>query len=283
MHTHTITNIDPDFANHLIAEIKENKLKIPTQPEVAVRLRECAENPNITIDQLAQVISHDPALTARFIQIANSPLMRGQSQINSLPNVISRLGIRFVCNIATGLAMEQIFQATDSTVDKLLRDVWGASTHVAAYAHVIAKLTNVPVESASLAGLMHQIGALPILSYAQDHDELLEDPEQLLTLLDEHHPKISEFILKSWKFPDEISSLPVQLRNLTTAPEKPELAHVVQASILKTHETNKHYLKIHTNDMDAKKLLCLESDDFLTNETFQSSLDDTLKFYCHLN
>lgn len=274
-----------DFAGRLIAEIEANRLKLPTQPEVAVHLRECAENPNITSTQLAQVISHDPALTARFIQIANSPLMRGQSQITSLPSVITRLGVKFVCNVATGLAMEQIFQATNDNVDKLMYDVWTSSAYVAAHAHVIAKrFTNVPVEAASLAGLMYQIGALPILSYAQDHDELLEDREQLLNLINEHHPKISEFIMKSWKFPDEIASVPVELAKLKSNPdEKPSLAHVIQASILKTHELNKHYLKLQNTELDVKQLLHIDSDESLKSEEFQDSLNASLKFYCHLN
>ncbi len=274
-----------DFSDKLIGEIQANRLKLPTQPEVAVRLRECSENPNITATALAQVIGHDPALTARFIQIANSPLMRGQSQINSMPNVVSRLGVKFVCNVATGLAMEQIFQATNDTVDKLMHDVWVSSAHVAAHAHVIAKrFTNVPVESAALAGLMCQIGALPILSYAQDHDELMEDPEHLLNLINEHHPKISEFILKSWKFPDEIVAVPMQLSNLVpNTSQKPQLAQVIKASILKTQEMSKYFVKDQTSNFDSKQLLNLESDEPLKSEVFQDSLNESLKFYCQLN
>lgn len=274
-----------DFATKLIDEIQTNRLKLPTQPEVAVRLRECSENPNITATALSQVIGHDPALTARFIQIANSPLMRGQSQINSLPNVISRLGVKFVCNVATGLAMEQIFQATNDTVDKLMHDVWVSSAHVAAHAHVIAKrFTNVPVESASLAGLMCQIGALPILSYAQDHDELLENPDHLLNLINEYHPKISEFILKSWKFPDEIVAVPMQLKGLTAATsQKPELPQVIKASILKTQEMDKFYVKDQKIATDVKELLNIDNDEPLKTEAFQDSLAESLKFYCQFN
>lgn len=274
-----------DFATKLIDEIQANRLKLPTQPEVAVRLRECSENPNITATALSQVIGHDPALTARFIQIANSPLMRGQSQINSLPNVISRLGVKFVCNVATGLAMEQIFQATNDTVDKLMHDVWVSSAHVAAHAHVIAKrFTNIPVESASLAGLMCQIGALPILSYAQDHDELMENPDHLLNLINEHHPKISEFILKSWKFPDEIVAVPMQLKALGATPsQKPELPQVIKASILKTQEMDKYYVKDQKNNVDVKQLLNIDNDEPLKTEAFQDSLAESLKFYCQFN
>jgi|GEM_PF-4550009 len=274
-----------DFANRLIADIEANKLKLPTQPEVAVRLRDCAENPNITATQLSQVISHDPALTAKFIQIANSPLMRGQSQIISLPSVITRLGVKFVCNVATGLAMEQIFQATNDIVDSMMRSIWTSSSYVAAHAHVIAKrFSTVPVDSASLAGLMYQIGALPILSYAQDHEELLEDKDALLNLVNQHHPKISEFILKSWKFPDEIASLPVQLTNIDLSKSiKPELAHVVKASILRTQQMDKYFVESPEEQLDAKKLLHLDSDEPFNSEAFQDSLNESLKFYCQLD
>lgn len=147
-----------DFSKKLIEAIENSELKLPTQPEVAVRIRECAEDPNVNADKLAKVIAHDPALSARFIQIANSPLMRGAESIQSLPNVVSRLGVKFVADVATGLAMEQIFQATDETIDRMMREVWSSSSYVAAHAHVYAKhFAKVPSETASLAGLFEVV------------------------------------------------------------------------------------------------------------------------------
>lgn len=189
-------------------DIENNQLKLPTQPEIAVRIREIEEDPDISAEKVAGIITLDPGLSARLIKIANSPLMRGKVHVDSLQNAINRLGLQFVCNTVIGLAMEQIFQATHEAVDKWMYDVWKESTEVAAYAYVLAKhYAKLPPDVASLAGLMHRIGILPILTYAQDNDELLDDAELLAKLIMENHFEIGKSILKSWEFPEEIINI----------------------------------------------------------------------------
>lgn len=271
------------FAENLINAIHESKIKLPTQPEVAVRLRECADDPNLTSEKLAKVISHDPALAAKFIQIANSPLNRGEVTINSLPAVISRLGLKYVANIAVGMAMEQIFQATNENIDKLMYEVWSSSTHVAAYAHVFAKkYSKVPSDVASLGALMHQIGALPILTYAQDRDEIVNDVDFIKLLIKEHHAKIGEAVLASWKFPMEIAKLPKQLQfGIDDKGEKSDLVYIIQAALLKTKEDNKHFLDYDV-PMDALNQLNLQDESALKSEQFKIDLQHAMKFYCQL-
>jgi HD-like signal output (HDOD) protein len=131
---------------------------------------------------------------------------------------------------------------------------------------------------------MHKIGALPILSYAQDHDELLAKPEELFQLIRDNHPKIGEFILKSWKFPEEIVLVPTDLqrRRLETQ-QSPDLTGIILASILKTNEISKFDLIVQTDSTSAKQILNLESDEPLNDQLFQDSLAESLKFYSQLN
>lgn len=275
----------PDVAKVLITAIENNELKLPTQPEVAVRIRECTEDPSLTPAKLAKVISHDPALTARFIQVANSASTRGRVLIESLPSIISRLGVKFASNLATSWAMEQIFQATDDTIDKLMQEAWVSSTYVAAFAHVLARrFSNIPKETASLAGLMHQVGALPILVYAQDYDELLSDKMLLLDLVKRYHPQISEAILQSWEFPQEISSVPAQLYLSTSElPIKPTLVNLIQVALLKTQELKKNFIEIDNFDVEIYKQLNLDDDSLLKNEDFENEVEESVKYYCHLS
>ncbi len=271
------------FAEKLIKSIQDETLKLPTQPEVAVRLRECAEDPNLDAKKLAHVIGHDPALTAKFIQIANSPLSRGAVPINSLPDVINRLGIRIVCNLATGLAMEQIFQATNENIDKLMFDAWSSSTYVAAYAHVLAKnYSTIPSDVASLGGLMHQIGVLPILSYFQDDDEVANDLPFLKHIICEHHALIGEKVLKSWQFPEEIYSLPKKLNDENQPQEKSQLIYVIQAALIKTKDDHKNFIEFKSPSDDAFKQLKVDKDELTHNQKFNTDLQEAVKFYCQL-
>ncbi|HCW96546.1 MAG TPA: histidine kinase, partial [Pseudomonas sp.] len=86
----------------LLLAIENDDLVLPTLPEVALRVREAAEDPDISIAALSKVIGNDAALTARIIKVVNSPLLRTNREINDLQTAIGRLGINYTCNLATG-------------------------------------------------------------------------------------------------------------------------------------------------------------------------------------
>ena len=102
----------------LTRAIDHDELVLPTLPEVALKVREAAEDPNVGIPEMTKVIGNDAALTARIIKVVNSPLLRTNREITDLQMAIGRLGINYTCNLATGLAMEQMFQATTDVVDR---------------------------------------------------------------------------------------------------------------------------------------------------------------------
>jgi HD-like signal output (HDOD) protein len=120
-----------------------------------------------------------------------------------------------VRNLVTSLVMEQMFRPTNKRLEKRMRDLWQHSIEVAAASQVIAsKQPNIANDEAMLAGLLHQIGALPILMKAADMPELLEDSRRLDILIDNLYPKIGEAILKSWDFPENLITVAAEHANL---------------------------------------------------------------------
>ncbi len=112
--------------------------------------------------------------------------------IDDLAQAISRLGVEYAANIVVGLAMQQMFQATSELMNSKMREVWKTSTDVAAWSGVLAKrFTDLRPDQATLAGLTHSIGVLPILSWAEEHDELLTDSQTLDRLIESIHPTIA--------------------------------------------------------------------------------------------
>ncbi|HEY7883447.1 MAG TPA: HDOD domain-containing protein [Cellvibrionaceae bacterium] len=220
----------------IIAAIKADKLVLPTLPEAALRVREVAEDPDASIDQLAKVIGGDAALSARIIRVANSPLLRANRAIEDLKTALMRLGIEYTCNIATGLAMQQMFQATSDLVDKRLRDIWTRSSEVAGICHVLCKhYTKLRPDQATLAGLIHKIGVLPILTYAEEHPSLLKDSFTLDMVIDQLQGPIGDLILKSWDFPAELAHIPSQHIKFDRQIEKADYADIVTVALLQSH------------------------------------------------
>ena len=230
----------------LIQAIDNDDLVLPTLPEVALKVREAAEDPNIGTPQLSKVIGNDAALTARIIKVVNSPLLRTSKEITDLSMAINRLGINYTCNLATGLAMEQMFQATSDVIDRKMREVWNKSTEIAGIAHVLCKnYTRLPADQATLAGLVHQIGILPILTYAEDHHELLSDSISLNHVIEALHPMLGEKILRAWDFPESIIAVPMQYLDFSRDSAKVDLVDVVQVATLQSYLGSEHpYTKL---------------------------------------
>ena len=193
----------------LLAAIERDDLVLPTLPEVALNIREAAEDSEISVSHLSRVIGRDAALAARLIQVVNSPLLRATVEVNDLHTAITRLGVVYSCNLAIGLVIEQIFHARSSVVEQKMREVWQQSQEIAGISYEICRrFDGLKPDQGALAGLVHQIGVLPILTYAQDNNELLSDPVCLNHVIDAIHPIIGEKILEKWEFPPALAKVP---------------------------------------------------------------------------
>ena len=77
---------------------------------------------------------------------------------------------------------------------------------------------------------MHQIGVLPILTYAEDHYELLSDPVSLNHVIDRIHPLIGEKLLRVWEFPDMLVHVPQLYLNFKRQSEQVDYVDLVQVA-----------------------------------------------------
>lgn len=193
----------------LLRAIDSDQLVLPTLPEVALRIREKAADPDVDVSTLSRVIQDDTAMSARIVKVANSPLLRASRPIEDLKGAVTRLGITYTSNVATSMAMQQMFQATSDAIDQRMREAWSRSSEVAGIAYALARhYTRLKPDQATLAGIVHRIGALPILTYAEENRRLLKDLGMLDTLIEELHPAIGRRILERWGFPQELVMVP---------------------------------------------------------------------------
>lgn len=238
-----MSEIITSIKNEIITAIDNDQLVLPTLPEVALQVREAAADENIDVNKLAKVITNDAALTARIIKVANSPLLRASREIEDLNMAVSRLGIDYTANLATGLAMQQMFQATSDVVDQRMREVWSRSTEVAGISHVLARhYAKLKPDQATLAGLVHKIGVLPILTYAEDNRKLLKDTRTLDELIDMAHAEIGTKILTTWDFPESLRLVPEEYTHWDRELEKPDYADVVMVANLQSYIGTTHPL-----------------------------------------
>jgi HD-like signal output (HDOD) protein len=194
------------LAAYIMQAVEDNKLVLPTLPEVALQIRRCEDNPNLDVMELARTIEHDPATAAQILRIANSPLLRREVKVADLSKAISLLGINYTAKLAVSFALKQLFSSTNPDLQHQMRNIWAHSMKVACHCYVLARHAKLMQEEAFLAGLLHQIGALPIISMA--NQTATYDENELLNTIHQLHPMLGEQILSHWQFPREIADVP---------------------------------------------------------------------------
>jgi HD-like signal output (HDOD) protein len=179
---------------------------LPSLPEVAVKVRRLVDDPEMSTAQLTRAISADPVLSARLLQISNSPFFRCLNPSVNLQSAINRLGAICVRNVVTSLVMAQLYKTNVSgLVKKTLQAQWEQSTLVAAYAHVFAgRFTVLDPEQCMVTGLVSKIGCLPFLTEAGNSPELMASFDKLLEVMEANSPLIGKIILETWDFPQEV-------------------------------------------------------------------------------
>lgn len=246
-------------AHDIITAIESDALVLPTMPEMALKVREISEDKDASIMDLSKVISNDAALTARIIKVANSPLFRAPREIEDLNMALSRLGMEYTSNLATGLAMEQMFQATSDVIDRRMREVWASSSEIAGICHVLCKhYTKLRPDQAALAGLTFQIGVLPILSYAEDHPSLMKDSITLESVITAIHPRIGVKILEAWEFPTELRKVPAEHLNFAADKASADYADLVTVAMFQSADHIKRFGNLDLSTVKAFDRLGLD-------------------------
>lgn len=270
-----MSNVVDQVSEEIISAIDSDQLVLPTLPEVALRVRDVAEDGESNLQDLEKVISNDPALSARIIKVSNSPIFRASQEIRDMKMALMRLGMEYTANIATGLAMEQMFQATTSIVDKRMREVWQRSSEIAGMCHVLCKhLTSLRPDQATLGGLIHQIGVLPILTYAEESPMLLKDSFSLDTVIKKLHPIIGNKILEKWEFPQQLRTIPTDHLTFDRIAPDADYADIVTIAMLQSYmDTDSDLANIDYSKVTAFVRMGLEADSHIESKDLSEEME----------
>jgi len=250
------------FWNDLVSDIKSNKITLPALPEVVIKTRKLLDDENSTANQISRAISSDATITTRMLRLVNSPLYRSDHKIEEVKAAITRLGNKNVRSVITTLAMEQLYStAFSKPIQKILHETWQHSAHVAALCYLIARdytsLHPLDPDEAMLAGLIHDIGKLPILEYIEMVPDLMINEVAMRKVIEILHTRIGKLVLKTWNFSDELISVVAEHEDLMRDPgPNPDYTDIVIVANLLTHIGSKHpYTQLDWSKIPAFKRL----------------------------
>jgi len=211
----------------LVDRINNDTLVLPTLPEVAIKVRQSADNPDVNLMKMSDVISQDPALSARMIKVANSAIMGRSVKVSNLQQAVTRIGLRQIKNIATAMAMEQLFVSNNELIKGYMDKAWQKTLTVASHSISLMefylknnKHTSLNCDSITLAALVYNIGVLPILTEAERHPEVFANPSFLAHAIQTLSAKIGSSIMQAWDFPKEFVDVTLSWADSSYKPEK---------------------------------------------------------------
>ena len=181
---------------------------LPSPPAVAARLIDVADDPDLSMTKVVEILRIDPALTAKLLRLANSPLYARRRHIETLQQAVTLLGLDTVMTAALSLTL--LSDTTAQSAD-VFRRQWSRSVYAAVSAQALAAhCPHVPAPDAFLAALLQDVGILALARleptlYADlvdtDHDALTAREHSVLGV---DHAEAGAELLACWNLPSHV-------------------------------------------------------------------------------
>lgn len=234
-----------EFVESVRKDLHAHKVYLPTLPALALEALLIINDVDSSAGDLEKVISRDAALTARLIRYANSPLYRGLNTIIAIKPAITRIGFQRVKNAVYAVSMKEVFRTSVKEIERRMEALWSHSVKVGAQAAMLAKSQpGLDADVALVAGLVHDIGHIPLLIKACKYPQLIAKPELLDKILYKLHTQLGGSILKLWKFDEQVIEATAEHENLSRDPGAAPINYVdiVQVANIIAHEDTSHRL-----------------------------------------
>lgn len=235
-------DLEQKILQQLETKIKTNQLVLPSMPDVFLQVKKIVDDPSSNMDNIAKIITRDPSLTARILKVANNALFKGNNEITNLQLAISRMGLQLIKTLVTSHAITQMFNQPKGVLKPFFTELHNHSSEVSAHAHAIAKnYTKLNPEDALLAGLVHNIGYLPMAKCVETFPEIENEPERLIEVMGKVHTQVGEMILKSWGFHQHIIDAAIHyVEQFRTGTDDTDLTDIVIIAELNTYRGTEH-------------------------------------------
>ena len=196
-----------EFVQFLAQELSSGKVELPSFPDVAIKVRKVLADDDVNLDMVVRVVGSEPTLAARLLQVANSAAVnRSGRSVTDLRSAVQRMGLNMVRSAAIAFAMAQMKKASElKGLEVPLAALWQRCTAVAAMSHVVARrMTKLNPDSALLAGLLHGVGELYIMTRAHRHPGLFADKPAYQAIVRDWHVSVAQALLENWDIAEDI-------------------------------------------------------------------------------
>ena len=264
---------------------------LPTIPIVATKVLQLLDDPDVSVEEIADLMLTDQVMTARVMKLLNSPVYKPAQEITSLKRALVYLGLRHVRELALTTSVINAFDGTSGALE--LNAFWEHSFGVGMVSKIIAqKIGYQDLEKAYISGIIHDLGEvflsnflrdpfLEVLEYIRTHPVKLVDAEA--ELLGTTHCEIGLCMARKWNFPDAYCDVIAYHHSPGEAKVDPILCAIVNLSDLfctvrGLNYGGREWISFNLSDEEAWTILKKESPAFaqMDIERFCYELDDAI-------
>ncbi|MCR9198234.1 MAG: HDOD domain-containing protein [Planctomycetaceae bacterium] len=198
-----------------LADCLDEALELRPFPAAASQLITACDREDATARQLSEIIKHDPALSLKLLQIANSPIYGFAGEIRSVDHATVVLGMRALRDLAISTAVSDAFASGDGESATARRQLWVHSLSCGAIARTLSSTLNMAApDEAFLAGIVHDVGKLFFFDHEPHqymqatsngpHTNIVDIETDAFGIA---HTSVGQRCGQNWGLPDEINDV----------------------------------------------------------------------------
>lgn len=212
MAIHRALNLDTALQNETLRRLISHMDRVPSIPSVYVEVIRKLRDPEVSIEEIAEVIAKDIGMTAKILKLVNSAFFGLPQEVSNTAEAVAYLGLDMIKALV--LALNAFSQFETLELDGItVEDVWKHSLLTAAAAKQIAALEGARrtvLEESFAAGLLHDTGKLILAAnFAGPYAEAIRRAREKrvdLTLLEQQtfgatHADVGGYLLGLWGLP----------------------------------------------------------------------------------
>ncbi|MBI4508765.1 MAG: HDOD domain-containing protein [Deltaproteobacteria bacterium] len=178
-------------------------------PALAREALQLSRDPNLDLRVMAQLIEKDQVLAARFLAVANSSFFSRAAAAMSVHAALSRIGLETARNVLLLASVAPfLFAAASKQFEDGMKQLRIHSLAVAAACTYLTKYKGISLPDASLAGLVHDLGAATLLRHVSEHQadfaELVRSGPTMVRVFQVLHPLAGARVADRWQLPESI-------------------------------------------------------------------------------
>lgn len=222
-----------ELIHHLVAKTRS----LPSVPEVMIKVQRIVRRPGTTPAQLTKLIETDPAMVAGILKVANSAYYGFRGKVTSIQHAAALLGTRRLAELITAMSAGAVLGQAMAGYGIKAGNMWRHAVAVAAAAAEIAgEIGSDDMDSAYMAGLLHDVGKIVLDPYVQERHMLfahfsathpgrpIQDAERVILGFD--HAVAAAVLCEKWNLPRTVAFGIRHHHNPSSAGDHP-LSHIV--------------------------------------------------------